>query len=176
MTYDWIVQPLQMGTWVMSATCSTTTTNKGKYKRVGLTLAPAHGLTPAHSTVVHQQAQTFPDPRRYPCSKKKAVFCRLLKDRGLFPRTYSRGEGRSAVLPKRMNAMNTRLLRIPRCETQPAACSEMAVAPEKPTRFIARPLGISSWERLAKHAEFDPGKMADLCLISLRQLERILAG
>jgi len=42
--------------------------------------------------------------------------------------------------------------------------------------MIARLLGSSNWEKLAEHAEFDPGKMADLCLISLRQLERIFAG
>ena len=31
---------------------------------------------------------------------------------------------------------------------------------------------ISEWERLAKEARFQPGRMAELCSISLRQLER----
>ena len=41
--------------------------------------------------------------------------------------------------------------------------------------MFARLLGISNWEELAQDANFDPGKMADLCLISLRQMERFFA-
>jgi AraC-like DNA-binding protein len=39
----------------------------------------------------------------------------------------------------------------------------------------ARFLRIPNWEALARQADFEPGKMAALCLISLRQLERHFA-
>jgi len=39
----------------------------------------------------------------------------------------------------------------------------------------ARLRRIHDWERLARAAEFEPGKMAALCPISLRQLERFFA-
>ena len=39
----------------------------------------------------------------------------------------------------------------------------------------ARLRRIHDWERLARAAEFEPGKMATLCPISLRQLERFFA-
>lgn len=38
-----------------------------------------------------------------------------------------------------------------------------------------RLLCIKDWERLARQAEFEPGKMAALSLISVRQLERFFA-
>ena len=38
-----------------------------------------------------------------------------------------------------------------------------------------RLLRIDDWEGLAEQAGFEPGKMADLCPISLRQLERFFA-
>ncbi len=38
--------------------------------------------------------------------------------------------------------------------------------------MTARLLRIKDWESLAKKADFEPGKMAALCPISLRQLER----
>src|SRR5437016_1487289 len=56
----------------------------------------------------------------------------------------------------------------------PQICqSESAAIPPKP--LSARLLCIASWEKLAREAEFEPGKMAVLCLISLRQLERFFA-
>jgi AraC-like DNA-binding protein len=39
----------------------------------------------------------------------------------------------------------------------------------------ARLLRIQDWEALAKQADFEPAKMAALCPISLRQLERFFA-
>ena len=38
-----------------------------------------------------------------------------------------------------------------------------------------RLLQITDWETLARKADFKPGKMSDLCPISLRQLERHFA-
>jgi len=35
---------------------------------------------------------------------------------------------------------------------------------------------MANWEELARQAEFEPAKMANLCRISLRQLERFFAG
>ena len=39
----------------------------------------------------------------------------------------------------------------------------------------ARLLNIENWEKLANQAGFEPGKMAALCPISLRQMERFFA-
>ena len=38
-----------------------------------------------------------------------------------------------------------------------------------------RLLRITDWENLARQADFEPGKMADLCPVSIRQLERFFA-
>ena len=35
--------------------------------------------------------------------------------------------------------------------------------------------GNEEWEALAVHADFQPAKMADLCLVSLRHLQRLCA-
>ena len=40
----------------------------------------------------------------------------------------------------------------------------------------ARLLCIKDWEALARRADFQPARMAGLCLVSLRQLERFFAG
>src|SRR5262245_14452297 len=48
-------------------------------------------------------------------------------------------------------------------------------APEVQGNVSRHCQGIESWEALAWEAKFHPAKMAELCLISLRQIERFFA-
>src|SRR5712671_5959488 len=66
----------------------------------------------------------------------------------------------------------TRGLQFP--SNRPAAwakpCPRHEIAPMNP-----RLLRITDWENLARQADFEPGKMADICPVSIRQLERFFA-